>query len=207
MLVERVDMILGPRYGSPDVTVGLRTREDEDRVGHAVRRIAEHLRAHKLSAEIVVADESSGDNTVAIATLLKRTFREVEVLHCASGTGFLEGCERARGRAIILYDARSDAPLALLSYALRRMEAGTDVISVGGRYLVMRRTRAWRAFEALQNDPTGGTLVRRAKALGLSCLVTHETRPRRLISGATAKMGRSLRQLGSALRTIAIASF
>ena len=206
---EQGGMSLGQRT-NPDVTVVLRTRDDEERVGHALRRIAEHLRAHKWSYELLVADEDSGDNTVAIAALLHRSFPEVEVLHTAAGEGYYTGSQRARGRAILLLDARCEAPLSALGFALGRLDAGTDVVSVGGtnraRYLVMRRTRAWRAFDALVADAAG--FVRRARALGLKCLVTHEPRHhRRAFSRARFTVTRSLRRLGQTLGAISIVSF
>jgi hypothetical protein len=63
---------------------------------------------------------------------------------------------------------------------------GLDVVALGGRYLVLRRTRAWRAFDALvgpRDEPMPMRIVerrflRRARQLGLACTVTHRT-PRR----------------------------
>jgi hypothetical protein len=51
-------------------------------------------------------------------------------------------------------------------------------VALGGRYLVLRRTRAWRAFDALvwrRRDPRSleRRLIRRARALDLQCVVTH----------------------------------
>jgi hypothetical protein len=160
-----------------DVTFVLRTSDDEERVGHALRRAAAWLGAHRLRAEILVADEGSGDNTVAVAVMLKPLLRELAVLHAAPGAGFRDACQRARGRVVILADARTDAPLASIGYALGRLRDGLDVVALGGRYLVFRRTRAWRAFDALwirRRDPAviERRFVRRARALGLACAVT-----------------------------------
>ena len=71
------------------------------------------------------------------------------MLHADKGDGFRHACQRARGRVIVLADARTDAPLAAVGYALGRLRDGLDVVALGGRYLVLRRTRAWRAFDAL----------------------------------------------------------
>jgi hypothetical protein len=166
-----------------DVTFIVRTVDDEERVGHVLGRIARYLAAHQLRAEILVADEGSGDNTVAVAVMLRRQLREIVVLHAPPGCGFRDGCQRARGRVIVLADARTDAPLAPLGFALGRLRDGLDVVALGGRYLVMRRTRAWRAFDALvgpRDLPMPMTTVerrflRRARQLGLACTVTHRT--------------------------------
>jgi hypothetical protein len=56
---------------------------------------------------------------------------------------------------------------------------GLDIVALGGRYLVFRRTRAWRAFDALvgRRDPAAveRRFLRRARQLGLACTVTHRT--------------------------------
>jgi glycosyltransferase involved in cell wall biosynthesis len=167
-----------------DVTFIVRTFEDEERIGHVLRRTARYLAAHQLSAEIVVADEGSGDNTVAVAIMLRRQIREIRVLHCEPGVGIRDACQRARGRVIVVADARTDAPLGAVGYALGRLRDGLDVVALGGRYLVMRRTRAWRAFDALvgrRRDPVAleRRFLRRARQLDLACTVTHRTRRRR----------------------------
>lgn len=170
-----------------DVTFIVRTSDDEERVGHVLGRIARYLAAHELHAEIIVADEGSGDNTVAVAVMLRRQLRQIVVLHAAPGAGFRDGCLRARGRVIVLADARTDAPLAPLGYALGRLRDGLDVVALGGRYLVFRRTRAWRAFDALvaRRDLDASPIetverrfVRRARQLGLEYAVTHRTKRR-----------------------------
>jgi hypothetical protein len=165
---------------SPDVTFIVRTSDDEERIGHTLSRVSRYLGAQHLSAEILVADEGSGDNTVAVAVMLRRQIREIAVIHAAPGCGFRDACQRARGRIVVLADARTDAPLGAVGYAFGRLREGLDVVALGGRYLVFRRTRAWRAFDALvgRRDPLAveQRFLRRAKQLGLACAVTKRTR-------------------------------
>lgn len=164
----------GPDF---DVSVVLRVGDDEDRLGHALVRVARHARSLRVSFEILVADEGSGDNSVAIAALLKRSVREIEIVHAEPGHGYAAACARARGRAVVLLDARAEAPLSALGFALERLRDGADVVALQGRYLVFRRTRAWRAFDALVGgrDPVGleRRFVRRARALGLAVVEPH----------------------------------
>ncbi|HEX6835689.1 MAG TPA: hypothetical protein VF334_03900, partial [Polyangia bacterium] len=111
---------------------------------------------------------------------MRRQIREISLLHAGPGDGFRAACRRARGRVLVLADARTDAPLGPVGYALGRLRDGLDAVALGGRYLVLRRTRAWRAFDALagRRDPVAveRRFLRRARALGLSCAVTHRTR-------------------------------
>jgi hypothetical protein len=163
-----------------DITVVVRVCDDEERIGHVVLRIARHLRSLKLTSEILIADEGSGDNTLAVAALLKPTLPEIAVMHAEPQRGYHAACARARGRVIMLYDARSEAPLGPLGFALDRLRDGRDVVAVGGRYLVFRRTRAWRAFDALvqrrDHHVIERRFLKRARALGLDCTVTHPRR-------------------------------
>ena len=57
---------------------------------------------------------------------------------------------------------------------------GADVVALSGRFLVFRRTRAWRAFDTLvqRRDPLTleHRFLKRARSLGLSCTVTHRKR-------------------------------
>jgi hypothetical protein len=179
-----------------DVTFIVRTLDDEERVGHVLGRIARYLAAHQLRAEILVADEGSGDNTVAVAVMLRRQIREIAVLHADAGCGFRDACVRARGRVIVLADARTDAPLGPVGYALGRLRDGLDVVALGGRYLVMRRTRTWRAFDALVGRRDVAAVqrrfLRRARQLGLSCTVTHRTRKRSWLRLLTFRPSRAV---------------
>jgi hypothetical protein len=165
-----------------DVTVVVRVRDDEERIGHVLRRIAAHLRSMQLKFEILVADEGSGDNTLAVTALLRPSLRELEIMHAEPAAGFHDACQRARGRAIVLYDARTEAPLSALGFALGRLRDGRDVVAVGGRFLVFRRTRAWRAFDALVTRRRRPRVLekrflKRARSLGLDCAVTHPKKP------------------------------
>jgi glycosyltransferase involved in cell wall biosynthesis len=160
-----------------DLTFVVRVFDDEERIGHLLRRIGAHLRSMQLRFEILVADEGSGDNTLAVATLLRPSLREIEIMHAEPSFGFHDACQRARGRTVVLYDARTEAPLSALGFAMGRMRDGRDVVAVGGRFLVFKRTRAWKAFDALitrRRRPRvlEKRFLRRARNLGLDCATT-----------------------------------
>lgn len=159
-----------------DLTFVLRSRDDEDHVGHTMARLATHLRGLGLRYELLVVDEGSGDNTLAILALLRKQHPELETLHATPGRGYVVGAERARGRMVVLADVRDESPLALLGYALSRAERGSDVVSVGGRLVMFRRTRALRALEALttvRRSSAPVRFLRRARALGLRVADVH----------------------------------
>ena len=157
-----------------DVTAVIVCRDDEEVIGHRIRRLSAHLQALGVRGEILAVDESSGDNTLPLLSLLRRELPALKVVcGVAPGRGFVRGAELARGRALVLLDARSEAPLSSLGFALARVSAngGHDAFAVHGRYLVLRRARALDAFDALSHrrDPRDleRRFLRRAKSLGL----------------------------------------
>ncbi|MEO6953770.1 MAG: glycosyltransferase [Polyangia bacterium] len=159
-----------------DLTFVLRSLDDEEHVGHTIARLAAHLRGMDLRYELLVVDEGSGDNTLAIAALLRKQHPELETLHATPGRGYVVGAGRARGRMVVLADVRDESPLSLLGYALSRAERGADVISVGGRLVMFRRTRALRALESLttvRRSSAPVRFLRRARTLGLRVAELH----------------------------------
>ncbi len=161
-----------------DISVVVRVRDDEEQVGHVLRRLTDHVRSLGLSFELFVSDEGSGDNTVAIAQLLKQSLPEVEVLHCDAATGYAEAVRRAKGRWALLYDVRNPAPLSALGFAIARLGEGADLVSVQGRYVLFRRARASRALDALVQRPPFSraerAFIRRSQQLGLTCVTTQK---------------------------------
>jgi hypothetical protein len=98
-------------------------------------------------------------------------------MHADPSFGFHDACQRARGRVVVLYDGRTEAPLSALGFAMGRLRDGRDVVAVGGRFLVFKRTRAWKAFDALVTRRRRPRVLekrflRRARNLGLDCATT-----------------------------------
>ena len=147
-------------------------RDDDETVGHAVRRLATHLDGLGLAYEILALDEGSGDNTLSLLALLRREIPHLEVLPgVGRGRGFVRGAAVARGRSLLLLDGRSDAPLAALGFALQRLGGGDDAVVIAGRYVVLHRTRTLRLHGALVHhrdaDELGRRVVHRGRRLGL----------------------------------------
>src|SRR5438552_18342726 len=81
-----------------DVSVILPFGDDEEAVGIAVKRTAEHLRGLGLAFEIIAIDEDSGDNSHAVLALLRGEVPELRVTHASGrGRGVDVGVSRAQG--------------------------------------------------------------------------------------------------------------
>lgn len=137
-----------PRY---DVSVILPFSDDEEAVGIAVRRTAEHLRALGLSFEILAIDEDSGDNSHAVLALLRAEVPELRVTHAsARAKGVDAGAARAQGTLLLVSTPDVAAgSLDGIADACRRLLANEGDAEVAlGRYTVAHRVRALPAFRS-----------------------------------------------------------
>jgi hypothetical protein len=139
-------MVDSPRF---DVSVILPFGDDEEAVGIAVRRTAEHLRGLALSFEILAIDEDSGDNSHAVLALLRAEIPELRVTHASGrGRGVDVGAARAQG-ALLLVSTPDVASASLdgAGDACRRLLAGEGDAEVAlARFTIAHRIRALPAF-------------------------------------------------------------
>lgn len=172
----------GPRF---DVSVILPFGDDEEFVGIAVRRTAEHLRVLGLSFEILAIDEDSGDNSHAVLALLRGEVPELRVTHAsARGRGIDVGAGRAQGTLIVVTTPDvASASLDGVGDACRRLLASDGDAEVAlTRYTVAHRVRALTAFRGarLLGPAMHRRLAKRLQVQNLSVRLTGPT-------GVTAK--------------------
>ena len=139
-------MAEAPRF---DVSVILPFGDDEEAVGIAVRRTAEHLRGLGLHFEILAIDEDSGDNSHAVLALLRAEVPELRVTHASGrGRGVDAGAARAQGTLLVVATpAVAAASLDGMGDACRRLLGGSGDAEVAlARYTVAHRVRSLVAF-------------------------------------------------------------
>jgi len=187
-----------PRF---DVSVILPFGDDEEAVGIAVKRTAEHLRSLSVSFEILAIDEDSGDNSHAVLALLRAEVPELRVTHASGrGRGVDVGASRAQGTLLVV--ATPDVASAALDGvgdACRRLLAGEGDAEVAlGRYTVAHRVRSLVAFRGARL--LGAAMHRRlAKRLQVRHLAVRQT----AVAG-TATAGRAQRGAVARLRAFAV---
>lgn len=136
----------GPRF---DVSVILPFGDDEEFVGIAVRRTAEHLRSLGVQFEILAIDEDSGDNSHAVLALLRAEVPELRVTHAPGrGRGVEVGASRAQGTLIVVATPDvASASLDGVGDSIRRLLAGEGDAEVAlARYSIAHRMRSLVAF-------------------------------------------------------------
>jgi len=184
-----------------DVSVILPFGDDEEFVGIAVRRTAEHLRGLGLAFELLAIDEDSGDNSHAVLALLRAEVPELRVTHASGrGRGVDVGASRAQGTLLVV--ATPDVASAALDGvgdACRRLLAGEGDAEVAlGRYTVAHRVRSLVAFRGARL--LGAAMHRRlAKRLQVRHLAVRQT----AVAG-TATAGRAQRGAVARLRAFAV---
>lgn len=154
-MAARLVLIPLPMSESPrfDVSVILPFGDDEEAVGIAVRRTAEHIRSLSLSFEILAIDEDSGDNSHAVLALLRAEVPELRVTHAPGrGKGVDVGAARAQGTLLIVATPDvASASLDGVGEACRRLLAGEGDAEVAlARFTVAHRVRALVAFRGVR---------------------------------------------------------
>jgi hypothetical protein len=169
-----------------EVSVVLPFADDEDVIGTAVRRVANHLREYGVSFEIIAVDEDSGDNSHAVLALLRKDLAELRIASAPGrGRGFAKGAQRARGHVLWLVEPRAAlAPLAPFGRAYRRVCRGEhDLVVAGARFALCHRTHCLSVLESVRG--LGVTYQRRlarramARKLGVEQQVLGGGRRRR----------------------------
>jgi hypothetical protein len=150
-MAARLVLGLNAMFDSPrfDVSVVLPFGDDEEFVGIAVRRTAEHLRGLGLAFEILAIDEDSGDNSHAVLALLRAEVPELRVTHAsARGRGVDAGAARAQGTLLVVASPDVAAgSLDGIGDACRRLLAGEGDAEVAlTRYTIAHRVRALAAI-------------------------------------------------------------
>jgi glycosyltransferase involved in cell wall biosynthesis len=155
-----------------EISVVVPFADDEDAIGAAIRRLADHLRPLGLPFEILAVDEDSGDNSHAVLALLRAEVPELRVIHAPGrGRGAEAGAQRAQGRLLWIIDPDlALGTLAPVAPAVAQILAGTvDAVVVHGHFVLAHRVRALPAVTGLRGirDARRRRLARRMAALGL----------------------------------------
>lgn len=112
------------------------------RIGPTLLRVHQFLAARPASFEILVVDDGSTDETVALVTALAGELPGLRVLCCPANRGkgraVRLGMLAATGQVRLFADADGSTPIDELDPLLQALTAGAD-IAIGSRYLAASR--------------------------------------------------------------------
>ncbi|PJJ60948.1 dolichyl-phosphate beta-glucosyltransferase [Hymenobacter chitinivorans] len=123
---------------------------EAQRIGPTLRRAHRFLAARPASFEILVVDDGSTDDTVALVTALAGELPGLRVLRSPANRGkghaVRRGMLAATGRIRVFSDADGSTPITELDQLLQALAAGAD-IALGSRYLAasqVTRPQPWQ---------------------------------------------------------------
>jgi hypothetical protein len=146
-----------------DVSVVIPFCDDEERIGALLGKVASHLKALGLRFEILAVDEDCRDNTLPLVQFLQTRLPEIKILLAEHGLGYATGAAIARGQVVWLLDPGAPSPFLPFRRAHEHLLRGTtDVVSIRGRFLACRRSRAWKLLAEVRGR--GATYERRLLA-------------------------------------------
>lgn len=115
---------------------------EAQRIGPTLRRFHRFLAARPASFEILVVDDGSVDDTVALVTALAGELPGLRVLcspaNRGKGHAVRLGMQAATGRIRLFSDADGSTPIDELDPLLQALAEGAD-IAIGSRYLAASR--------------------------------------------------------------------
>jgi len=125
-------------WNRPLVSVVMPCLDEEQAIGACIKKIRQTFDTANIDGEIVVCDNGSSDDSVAIAERMNA--RVIHESNRGYGNAYLTGFAAAKGRYLIMGDADDTYDFTMIPEFLRMLtEEGYDFVT-GSRYL-----GGWRA--------------------------------------------------------------
>jgi glycosyltransferase involved in cell wall biosynthesis len=122
----------------PQYSIVVPAYNERARIGATLEQILEHLRAQKWSAEIVVVNDGSRDETASFVGQFAAEHPEVRLIenpgNQGKGYAVRNGMLNARGRVLLFTDADLSSPITEADKLFAALENGADV-AIGSRWM------------------------------------------------------------------------
>ena len=153
-----------------DVSLIIPVYNEEDRLPSTIDTVIEYVDASRLSMELILVNDGSSDGTGSIIEAAAGRKDWISAVLCETnrgkGAAVREGFAKARGEAVVFFDADLSYPLDLIEVAADRIREGADLV-IGGRDLTGKDSR-WR-YSPVRRMATIGfnVLVEQLLSLGI----------------------------------------
>ncbi len=128
----------GPRTAEPQYSIIVPAYNERARIGGTLQRILEHLNAQRWSAEVVVVNDGSRDDTTEVVSQFAAEHPQVRLIenpgNQGKGYAVRNGMLNARGKVLLFTDADLSSPIEEASKLFAALEKGADV-AMGSRWL------------------------------------------------------------------------
>lgn len=121
----------------PFLSVVVPAYNEESRIIAALDIFARYLRSRDYSWELLIVDDGSSDDTVAITSRWAASVDEARILsipHKGKGSAVRHGMLNANGQYRMMCDADMAMPVEYIDAFLRKMEEGFDIV-IGSRQI------------------------------------------------------------------------
>ena len=124
-----------------DLSIVIPAFNEESRLGDSVREILAYIKREKLSAELIVVDDGSGDKTSEVAKNACAEFPEIETetirYEANRGKGYAVkiGLQASSGSVALFSDADLSTPIDELPKLVEEIQKGENDVTFGSRAL------------------------------------------------------------------------
>src|SRR5262245_57847274 len=140
----------GDASGAYDLSVIIPTYREAENLPVIVPRIADGLRRAGLKAEIVVVDDNSPDDTLAVCEKLSKEFPVrllVRTNERGLSTAVIHGMRQSSGEVLVVIDADLSHPPEKIPHLYELVKTGKADFVIGSRYVKGGRTEdGWGLF-------------------------------------------------------------
>jgi dolichyl-phosphate beta-glucosyltransferase len=127
-----------PQSERPRYSIIVPAYNEKARIGKTLEQLVQHLRTQAWSAEIVVVDDGSRDETFSLVSQFAAQNPQVRVIqnpgNQGKGYSVRNGMLHARGEILLFTDADLSSPIAEATKLFDALERGADV-AIGSRWL------------------------------------------------------------------------
>ena len=122
----------------PTYSIIIPAYNESRRIGSTLERVIGHLREQKWSAELLVVDDGSRDDTPAIIERFATENPEVQLIrnpgNQGKGYSVRNGMLNAKGKFLLFTDADLSSPIVEAHKLFAALEGGADV-AIGSRWI------------------------------------------------------------------------
>jgi len=137
---------------------------EEKRIVLTLMAVSNYLQTKKYSAEIIVVDDGSRDNTSEIVRTRKKVIHNLNLFTLAKnkGKGYAVkvGIENAKGKYILFTDADNSTPIEELDKLYVALQENKSDIAIGSRYILGSNLRVRQPYYRVLIGRIGNLLIR-----------------------------------------------